>query len=86
MNCGVVNDIVVEAAEDAGIQEVLYTDAGEIAHNKFTSHALRHSFAMHWLGTYRTRLPAYASTYHGNEKGGFDPPKAFADFDETCQE
>ena len=49
MNGGVVNDIVVQAAENAGIQEVLYTDAAGNAHNKYTSHALRHSFAMHWL-------------------------------------
>ena len=49
MNGGVVNDIVVQAAENAGIQETLYTDAAGNDHNKYTSHALRHSFAMHWL-------------------------------------
>ncbi|MFB6106353.1 MAG: enolase C-terminal domain-like protein [Halobacteriaceae archaeon] len=32
------------------------------------------------LGTYRTELPAYASTYHGDENGGLDSPEAFADF------
>ncbi|WP_227377651.1 enolase C-terminal domain-like protein [Haladaptatus halobius] len=36
------------------------------------------------LGTYRTRLPAYASTYHGDENGGLDSPEAFADFAEEC--
>jgi L-alanine-DL-glutamate epimerase-like enolase superfamily enzyme len=36
------------------------------------------------LGTYRERLPAYASTYHGDENGGLDSPEAFADFAEDC--
>jgi L-alanine-DL-glutamate epimerase-like enolase superfamily enzyme len=38
------------------------------------------------LGTYRRRLPAYASTYHGDENGGLDSPEAFADFAEECLE
>ncbi|OVE86109.1 mandelate racemase family protein [Natronolimnobius baerhuensis] len=36
------------------------------------------------LGTYRTSIPAYASTYHGDENGGLDSPEAFADFGEEC--
>lgn len=36
------------------------------------------------LGTYRTQLPAYASTYHGDENGGLDSPNSFADFAEEC--
>ena len=44
-----INDIVVEAAEEAGIQEVLYRDANGRKRRKVTSHTLRHSFAMHWL-------------------------------------
>ena len=33
------------------------------------------------LGGFRTRLPTYASTYHGqDEPGGLDQPEAFADF------
>lgn len=44
-----LNDIIKEAAENAGIQEVLYTDAADRRHFKVTSHTLRHSFAMHWL-------------------------------------
>ncbi|MFC6941717.1 enolase C-terminal domain-like protein [Salinirubellus sp. GCM10025818] len=36
------------------------------------------------LGTYRERLPAYASTYHGDQNGGLDSPEAFADFAEEC--
>jgi L-alanine-DL-glutamate epimerase-like enolase superfamily enzyme len=36
------------------------------------------------LGSYRTRLPAYASTYHGDTNGGLDSPEAFADFAEEC--
>lgn len=36
------------------------------------------------LGTYRDRIPAYASTYHGDENGGLDSPEAFADFAEEC--
>ena len=31
------------------------------------------------LGTYRTRLPAYASTYHADDNGGLDSPHAYAD-------
>jgi len=38
------------------------------------------------LGTYRTRFPAYASTYHGDENDGLDSPEAFADFAEECLE
>ena len=38
------------------------------------------------LGTYRTEIPAYASTFHGDEKGGLDSPEAFADFAESCQD
>ncbi len=36
------------------------------------------------LGSYRTSIPAYASTYHGDENGGLDSPEAFADFAEEC--
>ncbi|ESP90151.1 enolase C-terminal domain-like protein [Candidatus Halobonum tyrrellensis] len=36
------------------------------------------------LGTYRHRIPAYASTYHGDDNGGLDSPEAFADFAEHC--
>lgn len=38
------------------------------------------------LGGYRTHLPAYASTYHGDENGGLDTPEAFGDFAVQCQE
>lgn len=44
-----LNKIVKQAAENAGIQEVLYTDAAGSNHYKITSHTLRHSFAMHFL-------------------------------------
>ncbi len=38
------------------------------------------------LGGYRTRLPAYASTYHGQlEPGGLCSPEAFADFAVACK-
>ncbi|WP_248904776.1 mandelate racemase family protein [Halocatena marina] len=36
------------------------------------------------LGTYRERIPAYASTYHGDENGGLDSPDAFGEFAEDC--
>jgi L-alanine-DL-glutamate epimerase-like enolase superfamily enzyme len=36
------------------------------------------------LGSYRTRLPAYASTYEGDVSGGLDSPEAYADFAEDC--
>ena len=38
------------------------------------------------LGGYRTSLPAYASTYHGDENGGLDSPEAFAEFAVECKE
>src|ERR1700754_2773917 len=38
------------------------------------------------LGGFRTSLPAYASTYHGDENGGLDSPQAFADFAVACKE
>ena len=38
------------------------------------------------LGTYRTEIPAYASTYHGDDAGGLDSPEAFADFAEECRD
>ncbi|MCP5149781.1 MAG: mandelate racemase [Ectothiorhodospiraceae bacterium] len=39
------------------------------------------------LGAFRTRLPTYASTYHGqSEPGGLDTPAAFADYAEACRE
>ena len=36
------------------------------------------------LGTYRTGLPTYVSTDHGDGNGGLDSPEAFADFAEEC--
>ena len=36
------------------------------------------------LGGYKKTLPAYASTYHGDENGGLSTPEAFADFAEQC--
>ena len=36
------------------------------------------------LGGYRKTIPAYASTYHGDENGGLDTPEAFSDFAEQC--
>ncbi|AWT60684.1 MAG: N-succinyl-L-Arg/Lys racemase [Candidatus Moanabacter tarae] len=38
------------------------------------------------LGGYKTRLPTYASTYHGDQNGGLDSPEAYADFAEECGE
>lgn len=39
------------------------------------------------LGGFRTRLPTYASTYHGQPTGGgLDSPQAFADFAQHCKE
>ncbi|HVC33153.1 MAG TPA: enolase C-terminal domain-like protein, partial [Chloroflexota bacterium] len=38
------------------------------------------------LGGFRTSLPAYASTTHGDENGGLDRPEAFADFALQCRE
>ncbi|MCH8289607.1 mandelate racemase [Candidatus Poribacteria bacterium] len=38
------------------------------------------------LGGYKKTLPAYASTYHGDENGGLSTPEDFADFAEQCYE
>lgn len=38
------------------------------------------------LGGYRMALPAYASTYHGDENGGLDTPEAFGEFAIQCKE
>ena len=38
------------------------------------------------LGGYKKTIPAYASTYHGDENGGLSTPEAFADFAEQCSE
>jgi L-alanine-DL-glutamate epimerase-like enolase superfamily enzyme len=39
------------------------------------------------LGGFRTRLPTYASTYHGQSTpGGLDSPEAFADYALACKE
>jgi L-alanine-DL-glutamate epimerase-like enolase superfamily enzyme len=38
------------------------------------------------LGGYRKTLPAYASTYHGDENGGLGTPEDFADFAQQCKE
>jgi L-alanine-DL-glutamate epimerase-like enolase superfamily enzyme len=46
-----------------------------------------HDAAIHeLLGTYRERIPAYASTYFGDMNGGLDSPEAYADFAEECLE
>ena len=44
-----VNDIVKDAARDAGIQEVMYEDAAGNSRHKITSHSLRHGFAVQSL-------------------------------------
>jgi L-alanine-DL-glutamate epimerase-like enolase superfamily enzyme len=38
------------------------------------------------LGGWRDRLPAYASTFHGDENGGLDSPEAFGEFAIQCRE
>ena len=38
------------------------------------------------LGGFRNRLPAYASTYHGDRNGGLDSKQAFGEFAVQCLE
>ena len=38
------------------------------------------------LGGYKKTIPAYASTYHGDENGGLSTPDDFANFAEQCSE
>lgn len=38
------------------------------------------------LGTYRRKLPAYASTAFADDHGGLDSPDAYADFAEECRD
>lgn len=44
-----ISRIIRKAAKDAGLQEVLYEDNAGNKRRRVTSHALRHSFACHWL-------------------------------------
>lgn len=37
------------------------------------------------LGGWKTTLPCYASTYHGDRNGGLDSPDAYADFALECK-
>lgn len=37
------------------------------------------------LGVYRSRLPTYASTFHGDRHGGLSSPEAYADFADQCR-
>lgn len=37
------------------------------------------------LGGWRTKLPCYASTMHGDRNGGLDSPEAYADFALECK-
>ena len=38
------------------------------------------------LGGWKTALPCYASTYHGDDNGGLDSPEAFGEFAVQCRE
>jgi L-alanine-DL-glutamate epimerase-like enolase superfamily enzyme len=38
------------------------------------------------LGGYKESVPCYASTYHGDENGGLDSPRAYAEFAQQCLE
>ncbi len=38
------------------------------------------------LGGFRTKLPTYASTFHGDRNGGLSSKEAFADYAEHCYE
>ena len=38
------------------------------------------------LGGWKTKLPAYASTYHGDENGGLTTPADFAEFARYCKD
>src|SRR6185437_16600513 len=38
------------------------------------------------LGGWRTSVPAYASTYHGDDNGGLSRPEQFAEFALRCKE
>lgn len=44
-----VNKIIKQSAENAGIQNVLFTDAKGHKRHSVTSHAVRHSFGAHWI-------------------------------------
>ena len=38
------------------------------------------------LGGFKKKLPAYASTYHGDRNGGLDSKEAYANFAESCND
>jgi integrase/recombinase XerD len=43
------NKVVTKAAENAGMQEIKFVDAGGFERQKITAHVLRHSFAVHFV-------------------------------------
>lgn len=45
----VITEIVASAAENSGIQEIMYTDAGGGNRRKYAAHSLRHGFAYWYL-------------------------------------
>jgi len=44
-----VNEIVRKAAESAGLQKTIYTDANGRERKKYSSHALRYSYAVYYV-------------------------------------
>lgn len=44
-----INEIVKQAAENAGIQEIMYEDGGGMKRHKITAHSLRHGHAVYAL-------------------------------------
>jgi L-alanine-DL-glutamate epimerase-like enolase superfamily enzyme len=83
------------AEERTGIYETLKREARQFDHMghgpldialwDWQARALGCSVAT-LLGSHRRRLPAYASTYHGDREGGLDSIEAFGDFALQCRE
>jgi integrase/recombinase XerD len=52
-----VNEVVKDAAERAGLQEVLWTDSKGRDRHEITAHTLRHSAIRRWVNDLRVSLP-----------------------------
>jgi len=52
-----VNEVVKDAAERAGLQEVLWTDSKGRDQHEITAHTLRHSAIRRWVNDLRVSLP-----------------------------
>lgn len=64
MSGNLINEVVKRAAKNAGIQEVIGTDALGREHNHVVAHTLRHSFGTHLANNPRSDVSLSQLMYH----------------------